>query len=510
MAVDIHKLIATINPDVYCKKSKRKEVNESIKKDGYLKTALKEGLVETVESEYMNFDKAEISNPFSLMGVKNPIEKHVISYDSPQSSLESIYFWIINYLNVNYNGERPTKFTDNFSASPGSAYYGELGQRATIMQTEGMRVLGSANQVLKSVLSLIYDLKEFEIRLQIYDKLNSKKKEEQDAAKISLKQVWMDTVDAKRNNTSLKAMAFGQGSAFVTLIDGFMAAEDESLKYKGSELDLNERVKRIIQQKIMEFNIWVKESEKELRKRYEIEKLYLKSQVNTVKLYARWAKPYLRAARALEQGDFSKNVNLVNAFGSASLELTIMGQGNVPVSDLIDQGAVDKIFRKVEKRFYAIIILELSYGGTPERTQQGNTFKGYVEAKFTSYALSKDEIKILKEEMEKDDFGEVFKQIEGATTDSLEKLQADLDYFLDEKKENKEEKKEESNDPFTALFSLFKSEKKDDKDKKDKPKITSDSEIEKAMRSVFLIESRRNCQKMYESFKKSKGLPGLG
>lgn len=506
MAINIHNLIAAINPDVFCDPEVKSKVKSLVKEKGYLEAAKE---AKPKPSEYMNFDKADIAAPFSFAGIKNPIEQHAIVYDAFGENLEPLYYWILDYVNRWYG--KSTKFADNFASSTGSGHFSEMGMKQARMQEEGMKMLGTANQLVKSILNLIYDLKEFELRLQLYDKLKSQKKEESNAAKISLKQIWMDTVDMKRGNTSLKGMAFSQGSQFVTLIDAFMAAEDESLTYKGAELDLNERVKRIVQQKILEFNLWMKESETELKKRYEIEKIYLKSQVNTLKLYAKWAKPYLKAAQQLQQQSPSASAQsaLVTAFNASVIELVLMGEGFVPISDMTYSGAVDKIFRKVGKIFTPIIIIEIQFRSMPERTQQGGYgFRGRLEANFTSYALAADEIAVLKEEMDKDDLGDAFRQIEGATEESLAKIQADIDYFLEEKKaEKKEEKKSEDENPFSALFSIFKSEKKEEKN--GKKKISQDSEMEKAVRSIVLIEARKSCQKAYEIFKKTHNMPGL-
>ena len=80
------------------------------------------------------------------------------------------------------------------------------------------------------------------------------------------------------------------------------------------------RVKRILLPRIQEFNIWIEQSEKELRKRYEIERTYLKSQVNSLKLYSRWAKPYLKAAQQLEMQEKGREPALVKSFNTILLE----------------------------------------------------------------------------------------------------------------------------------------------------------------------------------------------
>jgi len=505
MATDIHKLIAAIAPEVYCESSVKKEVKEIAKEEGYLKAAEKAKLV---DSSFIKFEKI-IPNPFELEGLKNPIEKHSISYDAYGESLEPIYFWILDYLNQKYG--KVTKFIDNFISSPGSAHFSEMGAKSTRMQEEAMKILGTANQLIKSILNIIYDLKEFQMRLEIYDKLKSEKKSEKEAAMLSLKQIWMDTVDIKRGNSSVKGLAIGQGAQFVTLIDAFMMAENEKLEYKGEEIDLNETVRRILKQRMIEFLIWVKESERELRKRFEIEKIYLKGQVNTVKLYARWAKPYFKATKSLEQRG-TETAALVTAFNTTLFELTLMGEKSYDPSEDIAKGDLPKTFKKISKKYSPIAIVEIKFRSIPERTQQGAYgFRGKLETTFTSYALTPDEIKILREQVEKDDLGDMIKQIEGATDESLAQINTDIEYFLgDKKEEDKKEKKNksESDNPFSAILSLFKIKKKEKKPG-DKTELVPDTELEKVLRSQALIEARKECSSMYESYKKSHSIPSF-
>ena len=296
MAVDIKNLIAAVNPSLYCNSEVKSEVKDLVKDSGFLKAAEKAKLI---DPSYMDFINIGYNNAMSKKGLKAPLEQHTLIYDSFGEGLEAIYFWLIDFAGNMY--KKVDKVIDNFVSSPGSSHFSEMGMRLTKMQEEGMKMLGAANQVLKSILNIIFDLKEFKMRLAIYEKLKAESKEEGESAMLSLKQIWLDTVDFKKGNSSIKALALSQQGGFVTLIDAFMAVENEKLEYKGQKIDLNDRVLRLLQQRIGEFLIWIKESERELKKRYEVERKYLKSQVNTVKLYARWAKPYLKATKDLEQ-----------------------------------------------------------------------------------------------------------------------------------------------------------------------------------------------------------------
>ena len=460
MVTNIHNLIAAVSPDIFCDPALKGEVKELAKESGFLKAAEK---AKPRDTTFMDFDSESLKNPFKAPGQKNPIEKHVLIYDAFGEGLEPVYFWILDTLAKFY----PTvdKITDTFVASAGSAHFAEMGQRATKMQEEAMKILGTVNQIIRSIMNIIYDLKEFKIRLAHYKGLESKNPHEKKASLLSLKQ-----------------------------------------------LDLNDRVKRIVQQRLPEFLHWVKESESELKKRYSVEKIYLRSQVNAIQLYARWIKPYLNAARALEQ-NATPTAALVSTFNTSLLELTLLAQGKYDPNDDVQSGNLPGMVSKAQKRAYSpLLVVEFKFRTAPERLQQqGYGFRGRVEMTFTSYALNDEEIKLLKKELEKDDIGAVLGLIKGATEESLEKLQADIDDFLNEDEEKKEEKKKEESDdsnPFAALFSWksSKKEKKDEKKKEELKEVKPDSDVEKALRSQSIIGARKLCFTFYELYKKLHGM----
>jgi len=469
------------------------------KTDIYLKAAEKAKLRNSdyLDVHHINFTKGA----FELEGLKNPIEKHSLVYDAFAQNLEPIYFWILDFVNDVY--ESSVKLSDNFISSAGSGHFSEMQSRATRMQEEGMKIMNTANGVLRSVLNLIYDLKEWNLKLAPYDDMKSKDKRKVEAAKLSLKQTWMDSVDIKRQTTSLKGMA--QQPDYVTIIDAFMVAD--SLK-EVNDLDLNDRVKRILLQRVAEFEKWIDVSEKQLRQRYEIEKTYLRSQVNSVKLYVRWAKPYLKAARKLEQ-NLGESADLVTMFNTAIFELVLMGKGKYDPKRDIENGVLPKGFDKTTGRKYSpITIIEFRFRSVPDKSQQQQgayTFRGKAEVKFTSFALNDDELQILKEQVEEDDLGDAFRIIEGATEESLNQIKYDISELLDEGSGKDEElKKAEDSNPFSALFSAFKRKDK----KKDLSKgISPDTRNEKVLRSQALLASRLACRKLYDTYKKVHGMP---
>ncbi|RLF35120.1 MAG: hypothetical protein DRM99_05255, partial [Thermoplasmata archaeon] len=439
-----------------------------------------------------------------------PEASHTLVYDSSSETLEPIYFFILDLMND--LGLETEKLVDNFTSSPGSGHFAELGQRATIMQQQATKILGDVNTVLRSVLNIIYDLKEFRTRLQHYDDLKSKDKGKSEAARLALKQIWMDKVDITKGNSSIKAMAMQGG--FQTLIDAFLAVKDEK---EADKLDLNDRVKRIVKPRILEFNTWVEQSEAELRKRYELEKTYLKSQVNSLKLYSRWAKPYLKAAQELERKEVGKEPALVKTFNTILLELTLFGKSKIDVEKSIDAGdlppELGKIAKTLKRNYYSCILVDFTFRGIPQRVAQQPhyVFGGKTEITFKAYALNDDELEKVQEEIKKSDIEDILKLIEGTTTESLEKLQEEINFFLEEKEEDKEKPKQskDTSNPFLAIIGAYeKKEKKQSPENKKQKEIKPDNFIEKThIRPLAAKKATDTAFNLFDIYKKAHGMP---
>ena len=505
MVATISQIIGKINPKLYAQNG-----SELLKKYG----SSEKIPVEEVKPQAIKF--SEKDGKFILGGTQEAT--HTLIYDSSSETLEPVYFFILDLMND--LGLAPQKLIDNFSSTPGSGHFSEMGSKATMMQQQAGKIMGDVNTVLRSVLNIVYDLKEFKMRLQSYDGLKSKKDSEKEAATLSLKQIWMDKVDIAKGNSSIKAMALGQ-SGFQTLIDGFLAAKDEK---DIDKIDLNDRIKRLLKPRILEFNIWLSESEKELRKRYELEKDYLKSQVNSLKLYSRWVKPYLIAAQSLEQKELGTNPALVKVFDTIILELTLMGKNKLDIAGEASNGnfpkefADQKFLKDIKRNYYTCILVDFVFRGIPQKVSQQShyAFGGRAEITFRAYALNDDELKKFDEEWKKSEVNDVFSLIEGATTESLGQLQNDINEFLDEKP--KEELKEKGStkinwkdafEPFSALFGVYE-EKSETKLKEGKPKETivkPDSWIEENhFRKSVANAAKDKVYDIFDIYKKSHGM----
>tara|TARA_Y100000034_G_scaffold136943_1_gene217446 strand:- start:5040 stop:6563 length:1524 start_codon:yes stop_codon:yes gene_type:complete len=464
----------------------------------------------------------EISHKYKKK--KEPSASHKLVYDSFSEQLEPVYFWILDFMNGMFGG-KVEKLTDNFASSPGSGHFGEMGIRKSQMQTQATQLLTTMNTILKSVINLLYDLKEFQIRLTHYDAAKSQNPNKKQAALLSLKQIWMDKVDmGSRGAGSINQLSSGN-LQFVTLRDAFLKVD--SVKAV-DDLDLNDRVKRILKPRIQEFLAWKNMSERELRKRFEIEKTYLKSQVDSLKLQARWAKPYLKAAEQLENKEkIGTDAALVSAFNVLILELQLLAKAGLDIKDLAANKKLPRDFAKMKnlRSYHAVVLVDFKFRTVPSKSGQHYTFGGRADVEFKAYALNDEELALLKYKLEDEDLESSLKLIQGMTDDSLKQLKVDLDEFLGSEEEDKKKQETPETNPFSALFSFLRPEKTQEKAKKegmtDKEKqiedmrllnkkgIKKDNYAEQYLRNFAEAEAITRCFKVFDIYKKAHQMASM-
>jgi hypothetical protein len=441
---------------------------------------------------------------FSNGGFK-PVSRHALGFDSQQNQLEPSYYWLLDW--IGERGWKWQKLVDNFMASPGSGQFSEMNMKATKMQEEGMKILGGMNQVIKSVLNLVYDLKEFELRLAHYDDAKSENKEKKETGLLALKQIWLDNVDLKKGRGAIHQMSTVE-MGFSTLRESFMIANSvEDLKKMNKDEEgglINDQVMRILIPRISEFLKWVDYSEKELRKRFSIEKNYLKSQVETIKLYSGWMKPYLVAAEQLRQKGFDRDAAMVNSFSTSMFQLELFAERDFGLKE----GPHEEYEKDESKRGYkSVLVIDFEFRGHVSQrvTQKGDYgfgMGGKISMKFKSYCLNDEEIRAAKALLKKADTDSALSFSSDVAEDALKDLKEDLDYFLmsDDDKANvkfegaKAEKADNDINPFMALFGLGKKKpKKKAGDEEKEFKTTEDinAAIKKMKKDSFVEKMRR-------------------
>ena len=285
-----------------------------------------------------------------------------------------------------------------------------------------------------------------------------------------------------------------------------MANSQEDLKKMNSDEDggvINDQVLRILIPRLSEFLKWVDYSEKELRKRFSIEKNYLRSQVETIKLYSGWMKPYLVAAEKLRQRGFEKNAALVNAFSTSMFQLEIFAQRPAKLASESPHAEI-----KLKRDYKSVLVIDFEFRGHVSQrvTQKGDygfAMGGKMSVVYHCYALNDEEIRAAKALLEKADRDASLEFSGDVAGDALKDLKEDLDYFLmseDDKKkvdaEGKKIAKEEADiNPFAALFGLGK--KKDKKKYKKEDKKEELKTMEEIERAIGEIKGDSFVEKMF-------------
>jgi len=503
-ADDVRNIVAAINPDKYYNLANA-ESYENLKK--FKKIIEKEGIITGLKTA-----KAE-----EVLSSKS-LSSYKLIYQSDSNQLEPIYFWILDFMKG--LGITVEKIVDNFTSSPGSGHFGEMGQRSTMMQQQATKILADTNNVIRTIINLVYDLKEFEIRLGHYEKANSKDPKEKERGMLALKNIWLDQVDLKRGTGSIHQMANQLG--YSTIRELFLAANSvDDLKRISSEGGIgNEISMRVIIPRLSEFLMWKDLSEKEITSRFNIEKAYLRSQVESLKMYTKWAKPYLKAAEELRMKGFDKDPALVSAFSTTRFEITLLGKGKATTADLKFK---DKKIKKDYREYKPLWIISLDYRGelAQKATQRGDYAFGYggkAEVTFESYALNSEEIDLLDKTLKENDVLEGLKLVENYTDVSLSQLKEDIDKYCGEnaqdklKKEKAEKKKESSSseadiNPFKAIWDLitlnFGSSTKSKTEIKEPKDIKKDNFVEKDVRINTENSANKTLYTIYDVYKKA-------
>jgi hypothetical protein len=421
VASDIHQLIAAINPDGFCEPAARREVRRILKtakargeSPDYAGAATK---VVPSEPNQIALKLLELENPFRLPGFKSPTERHTLSYDSFDESLEAFYFWLLDEL-AN-DGWTVNKLADTFAATPASGLFTDLNRRETQAQREAMKLLREAHGLVRDILRAVSFLKE------------------------------------------------------------------EGKSSEGKELEDN--------------------SDQQL------ERSLLKSKVESLKLYARWLGPYLRQARQTRQSD-SGGAALPNLFNTATAQVTLLAQKEYLVKEEVDRGELPNMFLKPKRRtYYSVLVIELRLRAAPERTSPGAyAYRGRFELTLTSYALSLDELVVLRRELDRENLDEVIHSLGEGSSRVLNELIKQIDELVADPKPT--EPVVTDTNPFFALFDFsgwFNGDEKRVENEEAVSVLRPDSEIEAVIRSQAILEARRSCLEFYNRCKHAFKMPAF-
>mgnify|MGYP001594595348 CR=1 FL=1 len=155
MVATVAQIIGKINPKLYAENG-----TELLKKYGSIDRIP----AEEVKPKVVRYTTQENGN-IKISEQGNSAE-HTLVYESYSETLEPLYFFIIDLMND--RGLAPEKLIDNFSPTPGSPHFAETGMKMARMQEEATKMMQTVGILTKSVLQIIYDLRDFKIRFLLH------------------------------------------------------------------------------------------------------------------------------------------------------------------------------------------------------------------------------------------------------------------------------------------------------------------------------------------------------
>lgn len=384
--------------------------------------------------------------------------KYYIQVNTPFQSLAKYYLMVLDELKNMGHFPKIEKINQSLAASPTSGFFADVAQRKAYAKEQidkSMQIIGG---VIQTVTKLIYSLREFDMILHIFDDLNSEDRVRSFAAEQNLRRIFLDEVDIKKGRGSVHQMATTGGLEFVSLRDAFMVSMDLA---SVDSLTLNDRVKRIIKDRLNEYVHWRKEYEKDIRGRKKIEMQYLKAQAESLKMQAEWVKPYYSMLKQLDISTGETNPELISGFDTSVITAKV-------------RALAGGKFEEIRKLATGFVEVDFIFRTKPvqTRTEQGQSFQHLlrIDVTYTPYVMPNDVYEKLIKQETSDDIN-FLKNIVG---DSLNAIKDDLDKYL----KGGEIREAESHPsepkpfefllyPFEPIFGMFKplfkpAEKKDE------------------------------------------------
>lgn len=403
----------------------------------------------------------------------DPISCYQMSLESWHQSIETYYYWCLNFLG-DLGFPVIDKINDCFSAAEQSSFYGASGQRLGLAQDKIGSYLATIGKMIKDLFQLVREMRWIDERLEIYrgafgiDKEgkpllgeNGKPTGPRTADELSLKGLWVDLVDGvvggQRTGSNLFNMA--TQLQFTALPDLFFNVSplsgkdvDRVVKEQLGE-DFNEQVKNVLKRKLTQYLAWKEATFAEMKNRRKFTLDYLYQHYNVIKLYKTWIRPYLKHVERLTgQEDLLGNARLISSFESNLVEIEILARTRPA---------------KV-KEHYACILLTFEYHTKPQMQYPGDQgyhrgpiHVGTTRITWRSYAWNDEQIKNYIAMRDHEDL-KLLESIDANLKSAMEQLGKDIETYLEEAKGLKKEepKKEEKKgasilEPFTAVGKGF-------------------------------------------------------
>lgn len=343
------------------------------------------------------------------------------------ASAEPAYFWILNFLrHPNALGYEVEKTSDVFSAAEMSTFFGAVEERKQRQQERISQYLATLGGMTKSVFQMVRELRIMDERLDYYEK--SYKGDE--AAEVTLKNIWTNLVEGGAESTT-SVFGLSRKLGFVIVPDLFFkinpkkgsSGVDKEVGALSGE-GINTRVRSVLKHKLMEYYTWKEKTYGELKWGRNFRLKALNQHYQTMKMYIKWIKPFLKNIQRLEMSQ--ENVpELVSAFETSFIQLELFAYKKA-YETMTERGMVEREFTE---RIPCIRVM-LKFVTLPEMAfqkefQRAAVHAGRTEITFQGFVLSPQEIEEYKKSKELEDL-EVLKYVDA----SLEALGDELKNYL--------------------------------------------------------------------------------
>ncbi|MCL4362815.1 MAG: hypothetical protein OH338_01985 [Candidatus Parvarchaeota archaeon] len=400
-------------------------------------------------------------------------------------------------------GYRSIRTAESVDPSSLSSLMNMVFEKRKNLEDRVMQLLGNINTVLKSLIAIIYELKELERNLYLYDELKDTDKDKAEAAELALKRVFLDNVDSRKGGASLSALSRSPtqsqgGPGFIDIMSVFYQVK--SLK-DVQNIDRNEQYKNILKNRYIEYEKWKEINGNDLKNRKSMLLQYLKSQMGSFNLYVDWCSTYLsllakmglktaksadRYIEGASKPDIFENESFsVTAVGSKPIyakeydaeyvrlfknkgpEIPIKVEPKSIAGNLISRGYEENkrsfIYDRIRKYGPLVILaikLKMDFKEKPSKEAIQPPYEGTIYFNMFPYCFTPEEYYLYKKAHIANIQKTVFAAVDQAIFRSLSVIQADLDKYVkeadEEEEKRKKEKKPQKDYAFMDIYRAFK------------------------------------------------------
>jgi hypothetical protein len=444
-----------------------------------------------------------------------PDHRYRITYETPNLSMEDMYFWILEHIKVAQAHPHVLKIQDIFSASEHSSFFGTAQQRIGLQQEKVSMFLGTIGKMVKELFQLVREIRILKERLAYYEDAMNSSSKSRESAEITLKGIWIDMVEqGAKNPASVYGMA--RELQFAALPDLFFSVHPKSPENVDEEverLDFNRKVKEVLKRKLRQFAEWKVSTHQEIKGRHIFTLKYLRQHFDIIKMYMGWVRPYLRNIKRMQMADRASSPHLISAFEGSVIELEFLAY-RLPSQQTIAKEIIPN------KEYYSVIIAHFYYRTKPQMNymqeyQRGPLHVGMCEMTLRAYSWNMKQIKSYQKMRDSEDL-ELLSSIDGSVQAAMEALGDELESYLKEagekvdfkselKKRGAKDALKDAADPFTAVFKGFAEIFGSLSPKKKDGSMLSAMEKE-AEKAQAKASSKNSIWQTYKNYKKMEGM----